>query len=123
MTGYTVHLAPNRPPILVREGWSWTAYLLGPVFFTLNRAWAPALVHIALLALVATLPPPWLRGILLEALAILAGLMARDVLRLSLDRRGYVMAHVVAARDDDAALGRLLQARPDLVPALMDAEL
>lgn len=123
MTGYTVHLKPGCPPILVREGWAWGAFVFGPFFFTSHRAWLPALLHIALLAIIVALSPPWLRGILLTGLAVLAGLMGHDVQRWSLDRRGYVMAHVVAARDEDAALGRLLHARPDLVPGLLDLEL
>ena len=123
MNSYTVHLRSGSPPILVREGWSAAASTFGPFFFTAHRAWLPALAHGALLALIVTLAPPWLRGILLTALAVLAGLMARDVLRWSLDRKHYVMAHVVAARDEDAALGRLLDARPDLVPLLAKQEL
>ena len=123
MTAYTVHLKPGHPPILVREAWSWAAALQGPAFFTTHRAWLPAIVQFALLALVVTLAPPWLCGILLTALAVLAGLMAQDVLRLSLEHRGYTMAHVVTARDEDAALGRLLEARPDLVPGLLELEL
>ena len=117
MTGYTAHLKPGRPPILVREGWSWGCFLFGPFFFTSHRAWLPAAFHVALLGIAASAPSS-LRGVLLTALAVLAGLMGRDALRWALDRRGYVVAHVVVARDDDGALGRLLQARPDLVAGM-----
>jgi hypothetical protein len=36
------------------------------------------------------------------------------MVRWSLARRGYILAHVVAARDEEGALGRLLTARDDL---------
>ena len=122
MKGYTAHLKPGRPPILVPEGWSWGCYLFGPFWFAGQRAWIPAAIHLALVVVIIALAPPWLRPILLVALAVTAGLMGRDVLRWALERRGYVMAHVVAARDEDGALGRLLQVRPDLVPVLAQSE-
>ena len=41
-------------------------------------------------------------------------MLGRDILRWSLDRRGYTLAHVLAARDEEAALARLLTYRPEI---------
>jgi hypothetical protein len=49
---------------------------------------------------------------------VLQGLFGNDLWRWSLERRGYTLAHVVAAADSDSALLRLLQRRPDLAEAL-----
>ena len=42
------------------------------------------------------------------------GVFGRDLVRWSLARRGFDEAHVIAARDADTALARLLARRPDL---------
>ncbi len=64
------------------------------------------------------LPPGW-RVVIGIALAWLAGLVGRDLVRWSLARRGYVLAHVVAAPDRDAALARVLAVREDQVPRFL----
>ena len=113
MRSYTAHLKPGREPILVKEAFSWGAFLLGPLWFTIHRAWIPAAIHLFLIvALMRFLPPRF--GPVLIGLALLAGLLGRDILRWSLDRRGYTLAHVLAARDEDGALARLLTYRPEI---------
>ena len=114
MKAYTAHLKPGRQPILVKEAFSWGAFLVGPLWFTLHRAWIPAAIHLFLIvALMRFLPPRG--GPVLLGLALAAGLFARDILRWSLDRRGYTLAHVLAASNEDVALGRLLTYRPEII--------
>jgi hypothetical protein len=48
---------------------------------------------------------------------VLQGLFGNDMRRWSLERRGFACAHVIAARDEDGALVRLLDRRPDLAEA------
>ncbi|MBV8916077.1 MAG: DUF2628 domain-containing protein [Acetobacteraceae bacterium] len=115
MRTYTAHLKPGRAPVLVRESWSWGAFLFGPLWLLANRAWIPAALDFALTALLAVLLPDRLEGPVMLGLAIILGLLGRDLVRWSLDRRGYVLTHVLAARDEDGALGRLLMARRDLM--------
>lgn len=118
MKVFTVHLHPTKPPELVREGWSWGSFLFGAVWLAFQGAWLPAALWLVLSGVPLLLAPgPGL--VLAFALAILAGLMGRDLVRWSLERRGYVLAHVVAAGDRDGAYARLLAAREDQVPRIL----
>jgi hypothetical protein len=45
---------------------------------------------------------------------VLLGLSGRDLVRWSMGRRGYTLVNAVVARNADAALLRLLDARPEL---------
>ena len=112
---YTVHLSLwGRPPVLLREGFSWGALIFGPLWLAAHRAWIPAALALCLYVLIAALPLPGIQWILALALAWALGLWGHDLARWSLARRGYSLAHVVAARDADAAFVRLLDRRPDL---------
>ena len=115
MNTYTAHLKLGRPPVLVREGFSWGAFLFGPVWLLARRAWIAAILYAALGIAIAAAAPEALRVPVLFGLSVLAGLLGRDVVRWSLARRGYALAHVLAARDEDSAIARLLAARPELL--------
>lgn len=112
---YTVHLAPDRAPVLVREGFSLGAAVFGPLWLFFHRAWIAGwlilALNIALAATIARGAGGW--AVTLAELWLL-GLHGRDLWRGGLARRGYVLSHVVAARDEEAALERLLGARPEL---------
>ncbi|MGI4955096.1 MAG: DUF2628 domain-containing protein [Janthinobacterium lividum] len=120
MKVWTAHLHPVRPPVLVHEGWSWGAAVFGPFWLLAHRAWVPGAVVLAIVVMLNLLVPQGLRGLLVLGFFLLLGLLGRDLLRWSLERRGYALAHVVAARDGDAAFARLLDARPDLAAAHED---
>lgn len=115
MRTYTAHLKPQRPPVLMRDGWSWGALIFGPLWLLSMRAWIPALLESAALALLFTLAPQPLWRPALLGLALINGLLGRDMVGWALGRRGYAIEHVVLAPDQDAALLRLFTARPDLV--------
>ena len=115
MRTYTAHLKPKRHPVLIREGWSWTGLFFGPIWLLIERAWIPALIELAGLAILFALAPPQFWRPALLGLALLNALLGRDFVRWSLRRRGYALGHVVIAPDRDAALLRLLTARPDLM--------
>ena len=125
MKYWTVHLRPGRQsasaPVLVREGFSLAACLFGPLWLLAHRAWIPAVLVICALILAGALVPLSLQPILFVAIAVLAGLSGHDLRRFALERRGYVLMHVVAARDADGALARLLASRPDLAGSIADA--
>lgn len=118
MIVYTAHLRLAREPILVQEGWTWAGFLFGPLWLLAQRAWIPAIIDLALFVCLFALLPPGLHGPGALGLALIAGLMGRDLVRWSLARRGYTLAQIVAAPDPDAALVRLLTAQPTLLQGL-----
>jgi hypothetical protein len=111
---WTAHTRESSAPVLVREGFSWGALFFGPLWLLARRAWIPAALAWCAWIGAALLPDP-LDVLVLVALHWLVGLTGRDMLRWSLGLRGFLLAHVIAATDEDAALVRLLDRRPDLV--------
>lgn len=110
---YTAHLRAATAPVLVREGFSLAALVFGPLWLLAHRAWIAGLLSACALLTAAALPAPW-QPVALAALAWAHGIFGQDLLRWSLVRRGFLMEHVLAARDAEGALARLLAARPDL---------
>jgi len=111
---FTSHLKPGATPVLVREGFSWGAALFGWVWLLWQQAWIPAALAFALMLLVTRVDDRW-AGSLLIGLVLLQGCFGRDLVRWSLGLRGYAAGPVVAARDSDEALTRLVAERADLV--------
>jgi hypothetical protein len=118
---YTAHLKPRASPALVREGFSWGALFFGFLWLFANRAWIPGFLALAASVLIGRLTGDGSRIALEFALAILLGLIGNDLVRWSLARRGYALSHVLAARDSETALARLLTVRPDLAGTFLPA--
>jgi Protein of unknown function (DUF2628) len=121
---YTAHYRPTLPPadreiVLVKEGLCWPALVLSPLWAIWHRMWIEAIVFVAApIALeLATeffgLTP---LGVSAAGLgfSLLVGYVANDLRRASLERRGFRTAGLVAGRDHDTALARLVDARPEL---------
>jgi len=111
---WTAHLRPDRPPILLREGFSWAALVFGPFWLLAHRAWIPGVLVLVVQVAITLLADDPIRGVLLWGLLWSLGLWGNDLRRWTLTMRGYTLAHVVAARDADTAFLRLLSVRPDL---------
>jgi hypothetical protein len=114
---YTAHIAEGRPPVLVREGFAWGAFLLGPLWLLWHRAWIALVLVLCLDALIPLRAPHLLHAPLALILAAALGVFGNDIRRASLARAGYVEAHVLAARGQEAAYARLLAGRPDIAAA------
>jgi hypothetical protein len=111
---YTALLKSGAEPILVKEGFAWGAVLLGPLWLLAHRAWIAAAISLAACVLIAVLVPAPASDILLLAVACGLGFIGNDLRRWALEHRGYLLQHVLAARGEEEALGRLLTFRPDL---------
>jgi hypothetical protein len=111
---YTAMMKHDAEPVLVREGFSWGAFLFGPIWLALHRAWIAAIISLALYIVVGLLITPPARGFLITAEAFLLGLLGHDLRRWALESRGYLLLHVLRGRDWDDAWVRLLRRRPDL---------
>ncbi|HEX3348977.1 MAG TPA: DUF2628 domain-containing protein [Acetobacteraceae bacterium] len=115
MRVFTAHTRPESAPRLVREGFSWLAFIFGPLWLLAHRAWLAAVLAICAYVLIALLPLHGWNALPGFGLSWLLGLFGQDIRRWSLERSGYGLAHVVAARDHDTALAQLLERRPDLI--------
>jgi hypothetical protein len=119
---YTAHTAPRRAPVLVREGFAWGAFVFGPLWLLARGLWVAGGLALCLWIVVAVLVPQVAAGPVLLVLHWALGLYGNDVRRWSLVQDGYLLVHVVAAPDEDAALARLLERRPDLIGDAVGAE-
>ena len=119
---WTAHIPKSRAPVLVREGFSWGALFFGPVWLAVHRAWIAAVLSLVGTVLIVVLANGRCLAALLVGLMLLLGLTGHDLRRWSLDHRGYLLAQVIAARDELEALERLLTRRPDLKGSFLPPE-
>jgi len=120
MRVFTAHQPPvaaarAEGPLLLRDSFAWGACLFGGFWLLLHRLWFEALAWLGVALLALILLPGWALAPVALATALLLGWHGQDLRRAALTRRGWTMTEIVAARDADAALARLLDARPDLV--------
>lgn len=120
---WTAHLHADAEPVLIPEAFSWGALILGPLWLLAHRAWIPALLALATMIAIAALAPTPFELLLAAALSLLLGLSGQDLRRWSLERRGYHLGHVVAARTEAEAMGRLIGHRPRLADQFAAREL
>ena len=93
----------SEEPIALKEGFSWPAFLFGPLWLAWHRAWIEAAIAGGLWLLTLVLPtlPSTLAQL---ALFWLIGLEGNGLRRRSLMRRGCREKTVVAAHDAEEAL-------------------
>lgn len=128
MRFYSVHdngeSGPAARLLLLREGFSWPAFLFGPLWALWHGLWQVA-IGLFLAALVLSL---FLQGLGFSeshgfaaqlGLNLLMGLMGQDLRRWGLKRRGYDMAGVVTGDDREGALRRFLDRSPALAARLV----
>ena len=119
---FTAHTCAGRPPALLREGFSWGAFVFGPFWLFGHRAWIAGVLALCAWINLAIVVPPAAAAPVLLVLHWALGLFGNDLRRWSLARAGYVLVHVVAAPNEDIALARLLERRPDLIGDALGAE-
>ena len=113
---FTVHESPNPPAargdraeqlVFVRDGFSWFAALLAPVWMLANRLWLALLGYIAVVAALIVvfgllgIGDQWLGNALL-AVHLIIGFEADSILRWTLNRRAWrQIASVTGATVED----------------------
>ena len=128
MRHYTVHLRrhgldPDRDLVLVKEGFSWPAFLFSVLWALWHRLWLVAglffLVQAALsLVLALWTPDPVSASAVSVGAALILAYIANDLRRWTLERRGFVETAVVAADGQDGAERRFLDGEPALAADL-----
>jgi hypothetical protein len=117
MRTYTLHVSPNALPgdaealdraVLVRDGFSWGAFVFSALWFFAHRLWLAGLgvlvLVIAFTAAMAALDLPPAAAVLAQVLlSVLIGLEAPSLWRWTLRRRGRPPVDVVTAANRDEA--------------------
>lgn len=130
---YTVHLRrhgldPDRDLVLVKEGFCWPAGLFTVAWAVSHRMWRTALALLAIVILLNGLTYVLGADALTDSTlslgtCVLFGLLANDLRRWALERRGFVFDAVVSAPDRDAAVRRYLDHSPRLVTEMVGMDL
>ena len=125
---YTVHCRPgSREPdaeaILVKEGFSWPAFLIPPLWLLYHKLWLAAFVvtvfGIALdVGLVFAGVDSTTSLIAEVGYSLFIGFGANDWRRAKLARIGYRLTGIVAAGDHDGAMRRYFDLNPHTPPPL-----
>jgi hypothetical protein len=119
MRVYTVHVPPfshrEIDPVLIKEGFSWPAFLFGPLWMLIHRLWLAFVVLVVVTLILGVAADAFGLGeipqaIVSLAIAVLVGAHGNDMRRHGLARRGYRDAGVVAARNLDEAIHRFVDA-------------
>jgi hypothetical protein len=114
MRFYTVHLRPGgdaEDAVLVKEGFSWPALLLGPLWSLYRRLWLPSVLWLTAFVLLSAAARLWPQagawfGAAWLAFAVLFAAEANDARRRALARRGWREAGVVGGAGRDSAARR-----------------
>lgn len=131
MRVFTVHLRrhgldPDKDVRVVKEGFSWPAFLFTFLWALWHRMWWTALglfviVTVVGLVVEALLPDPAAGTAVMPALYAAIGFVGNDLLRRHLASRGFAEAGPVCGDDRDHALYRFLDADPALARDLAAA--
>jgi len=127
MTVYSVHvrdtgLKPNLA--LVKDGFSWPAAIFGFIWALVIGAWDVALVLLGVQIVAGVLAPlligdPTSQTVVQLGVSVVIGLIANELRRWSLDRRGMYEDAVVTAHDKEEAERRYLDANPYMTSKLL----
>ena len=127
MSDYSVHVRDTglkQNLALVKDGFSWPAAVFGFIWALVVGAWDVALVLLGV-QIVAGVLVPLLIGdataqtVVQLGVSVVIGLIANELRRWSLDRRGLYEDAVVTAHDKEEAERRYLDANPYMTSKLL----
>lgn len=127
MSVYSVHVRDTglKPTLaLVKDGFSWPAAIFGFFWALVIGAWEVAVALFAIQVL-SSIAIPFLindadaQTILHLGVAVVIGLIANELRRSALARRGLIEDAVVSARDKEEAERRYLDANPYMTAKLL----
>lgn len=136
MSVYTVHLPAHalhgdrqvlEKAVLVRDGFSWLAFLFQPLWCLWNRMWLSALAILVLNVLFSAglgliNAPDQAAGFAGILLGLLFGFEAGNLRRYMLERKGWPVVDVVQARNRDEATTLAYRRWLALTPAIAHIE-
>lgn len=115
MKTFRIYVHPDKPrPIAVKVGFCWPAFLVGPLWFLLNRMWITFVLVVILangahLAMARTDFVGGLMALLYVVACLLIGFVANPLLASDLVRDGYVHRATVQASSISKATDQAVQ--------------
>lgn len=112
MAIYTIHargpeLDATRDALVLRDGFSWGAFWLGPIWLLRHGLYGTCVLWVLALVIVSiaagTILSPGAAGGAVLAIQVLLGLEADHLRQAKLARKGYLLVDIVAARTLDEA--------------------
>ena len=112
-------LNPVKDIVVLKDGFSWPAFLIGSLWALWHRMWWVALGLVTAAGAINGLGPLFFSDsysppVLVGALALLSGLLAHDLRVWTLERQGFVLGAIVSAESPEFALRRYLDDDADL---------
>jgi hypothetical protein len=117
---YTAHLPPpsadDPTPVVIKEGFSWGAFIFGVIWALWYRLWIEAAALLALFLALGVIADfvslsDGVESAVLLAVAVLIGFSGNDWRRESLRRRGFQEGGVASGPTSEDALRRFLDLR------------
>ena len=115
MKTFRIYSRPDRPrPVAVKQGFCWPAFIIGPLWFLLNRMWVTFLLVLAFvigahLALTRTDFAGGLLALLYVITWLVIGFIANPLLASDLVTNGYVYRTTVQATSISKATDKAVQ--------------
>ena len=115
MKTFRIYAHPDKPrPIAVKVGFCWPAFLIGPLWFLLNRMWVNSLLVLLFIvgghfASARTDFAGALLALLYLITWLLIGLVANPLLASDLESNGYVLQTTVQASSISKATDRAVE--------------
>jgi len=112
-------LDPVKDVVVLKDGFSWPAFLAGSLWALWHHMWWVALGLVIGAGIINGLgsllfSDPYSPPVLAAAFALLSGLLAHDLRVWTLERQGFVLSAVVSADHSEDALRRYLDDDADL---------
>ncbi len=124
MNVYTVHMRRHalnldQDLVLVREGFSFWAFLMSLLYVLWHRMWWVACGLVVIHGFVHLMTwafhiDPFSSTVIGLGVSALLGLFANDLRRWSLERKGFGTFGLVTGRTEEEALSRFLESNPAL---------
>jgi len=106
-------LDPEKDIVVLKDGFSWPAFLVGSLWALWHGMWWVALGLMIGAGVINGLGPlifsdTYSTPVLVTAFALLSGMLASDLRVWTLERQGFVLGAVVSAESPETALRRYL---------------
>lgn len=111
---YCVYRRGGRAPVLVPQGFSFFAFLFGPLWLLFHAAFLPAAFAVMFLSVLQGGFGAY-AGPAVFCLALATGIFGNELRGWSLRLRGFELSHIVGGSKHDAAYARLLQVHPEYI--------